>query len=349
MTTKPRMHYFDTIKGIAIFLVVTGHVLTMCIRDIDQAFLFKFIGEVHMPIFFFISGFFSYKHNDKEAFTQPDLKQRFKQLIIPFIVVGMLWIWYFPHSSLNSPINASFEGFWLDAYKNGYWFTLCLFEIIAIYGATSVILKRLDSFLLQVIVLLTVWGLIGLTTFIILPGNAVSVLSLVPVFQFYPIFMAGVMARKHQEKFMQAVNNDKILTINILIAAPAIYYICYFWEFDFIPAQCTYAVRCILHIALACIAINAAKYWHENTGQSNVAIKVLSYSGKQSLAIYLLHYFMLFPLTFLQEPLRRMGLGLVPTFAVAAVTASAIISMTLLINYIISRSKLLSLLLTGKS
>ncbi len=349
MMTKPRMQYFDTIKGIAIFLVVTGHVLTMCIRDIDQAFTFKLIGEIHMPIFFFISGFFSYKYSDKETFIQPNLKRRFKQLIVPFVIVGMLWIWYFPHSSLNSPLNASFEGFWTDAYKNGYWFTLCLFEVIAIYGATSVILKKLNNLLQQVIVLLTIWGLIGLITFAILPDNAVAILSLVPVFQFYPIFMAGVMARKHQDKFMQAVNNDKILTINLLIATPAIYYICYFWEFSFIPEQCTYAVRCILHITLACIAINAAKYWHKNAGQSNIAIKVFSYLGKQSLAIYLLHYFMLFPLTFLQEPLRDMGLSIVPTFTVATIVASAIISMTLLINYIISRSKLLSLLLTGKS
>lgn len=45
------MAAFDVLKGIAIYLVVMGHVLTMCIRDIDSAVLFKLVGEIHMPIF----------------------------------------------------------------------------------------------------------------------------------------------------------------------------------------------------------------------------------------------------------------------------------------------------------
>ena len=53
---KPRMHYMDLLKGIAIFMVVMGHVLTVCIRGIDAATSFSIIGEVHVPIFFFISG-----------------------------------------------------------------------------------------------------------------------------------------------------------------------------------------------------------------------------------------------------------------------------------------------------
>lgn len=36
---KQRIEYFDLLKGIAIFLVVMGHALTMCIRGIDAAFL----------------------------------------------------------------------------------------------------------------------------------------------------------------------------------------------------------------------------------------------------------------------------------------------------------------------
>ena len=74
---KQRIEYFDLLKGIAIFLVVMGHALTMCIRGIDAAFLFKLIGQVHMPIFFFISGFLTYK----DTFAPPALKKRFLQLI----------------------------------------------------------------------------------------------------------------------------------------------------------------------------------------------------------------------------------------------------------------------------
>lgn len=81
---KMRLHHFDMLKGIAIFLVVVGHVLTMCIRDIDNAVLFKFVEKIHMPIFFFISGYFTYKLNEKGRLKMPNLLSRAKQLLIPF-------------------------------------------------------------------------------------------------------------------------------------------------------------------------------------------------------------------------------------------------------------------------
>ena len=74
---KPQRHrieHFDLLKGIAIFLVVMGHVITMCIRGLDAAFIFKLIEQVHMPIFFFISGYFTYKASAERTFITPGLK-----------------------------------------------------------------------------------------------------------------------------------------------------------------------------------------------------------------------------------------------------------------------------------
>ena len=93
---KQRIEYFDLLKGIAIFMVVMGHALTMCVRGLDAAFLFKLIGQVHMPAFFFISGYLTYKANTDNQFITPGLKKRFIQLIIPFLVITPLWVWYFP-------------------------------------------------------------------------------------------------------------------------------------------------------------------------------------------------------------------------------------------------------------
>lgn len=53
-----QLTYFDVLKGIAIFLVVMGHVIVFCVRGIDATPHFKFIGSIHMPLFFFISGYF---------------------------------------------------------------------------------------------------------------------------------------------------------------------------------------------------------------------------------------------------------------------------------------------------
>lgn len=140
---KPRMHYMDLLKGIAIFMVVMGHVLTICIRDIDAATIFKIIGEVHMPIFFFISGWFTYKATADGRIRRPDLRRRALQLIVPMVIVSTLWVLQFPYSGLRSPMAPGFDGLWTSEYKNGYWFTPVLFVIMALYALLApVILRR---------------------------------------------------------------------------------------------------------------------------------------------------------------------------------------------------------------
>lgn len=343
-----RLQYFDVLKGIAIFLVVMGHVLTMCIRDIDSAFSFKMIGEIHMPIFFFISGFFSYKAIESKTFITPKLKQRFLQLIVPFIVVSALWVWYFPHSQLSSPLSAQLSSLYGDIWKNGYWFTLCLFEIILIYAGLCCIFRRTTNAAIQISISICVWIFIGILTFHLLPEQICNILSLSLVFQFFPIFMVGVFASSNRHYFLYATTKSWIYTVSLIVVCLTIYYLCYYWEFPYIPSGFIYIIRCIMHIALACIAIAVVKRWVETVSTPNSAISIFSYLGKESLSIYLLHYFMLFPIGSLQTPLRDMGLGFVPTITIAAIITSIIIFIVLVANYIIGHSKLFSLLLTGK-
>ena len=110
-TTKKRVAAFDVLKGIAIYLVVMGHVLTMCIRDIDSAVLFKLVGQIHMPIFFFISGYFTYKLTGNGDFAMPNLRKRFWQLIIPFLAVSALWMCIFRTAVCNRPCRSRGRNF----------------------------------------------------------------------------------------------------------------------------------------------------------------------------------------------------------------------------------------------
>lgn len=149
-TTKKRVAAFDVLKGIAIYLVVMGHVLTMCIRDIDSAVLFKLVGQIHMPIFFFISGYFTYKLTGNGDFAMPNLRKRFWQLIIPFLAVSALWMWYFPHSRLQSPLSQSWPQLLTTYWKDGYWFTLALFEVVLVYAGISRLMAAARRLWMQV-------------------------------------------------------------------------------------------------------------------------------------------------------------------------------------------------------
>ncbi len=74
-----RNQLFDAVKGIAIYLVVMGHLIVS-----DESLFQSFIEVCHMPVFFFVSGWFfikSYEQYDVRTF----LKKKILTLWIPYI------------------------------------------------------------------------------------------------------------------------------------------------------------------------------------------------------------------------------------------------------------------------
>lgn len=346
---KPRLHHFDVIKGIAILIVVMGHVMIFGIHNIDKAFIFKLTEKLHMPLFFFISGYFSYKLIEHKI-IKPKIISRFKQLIIPFICVSALWLYYFPHSGIESPLNSTWQGLYTDQWKNGYWFTLCLFELILIYYLLTPIFNRVKNVLWQISIILAIYILIGTYTHIC-NNNINSYLSLLLVFEYLPIFFIGIYARKYNEQFNKIITNNISISLSLIIGSLLIYYLCYFWEFPQVPSIFTEVVGSISHITVILVAFAVIKPWSEKeyaTESPSKIIKGLQYIGKESLSIYLLHYFFLFPMTSLRQPMIDMGLGFVPLFVVSLFTSITVIIITLGVSHIISKSKLLSTLLLGK-
>ncbi len=68
---------FDVLKGIAIFFVILGH----C----NARYLYPFIYSFHMPLFFFITGYFF-----KIRTLQAELRLSLKRLIIPYFFTTFL-------------------------------------------------------------------------------------------------------------------------------------------------------------------------------------------------------------------------------------------------------------------
>lgn len=349
-----RQHYMDLIKGIAIYMVVMGHILTMCIRDIDAATLFKIIGETHMPLFFFISGWFAYKTTADGRIRRPDLRQRAMQLLVPMVIVSSIWVLYFPTSGLQSPLPQGFDGLWTSEYKNGYWFTPVLFVIMAMYTLLAPVILRIRRAALAAAASIAVGFVIYVCIVHFLPIRYIYTTSILLVAQFLPIFMLGAIARQHQDAFLRLTANPRAVTAALLAAIPLFSIIAWPWRFDALDGipVIVPAARMLYQAALVIVVMNIAVPWSdkayspERTHPSRIAL-TLEYLGRKSLAIYLLHYFFLFPMTFLQEPARDMALSIVPLTVIATVAAAAVIAVTLGAEYILSRSPLTARLLCG--
>ena len=350
MASTKRLASFDILKGIAIYLVVMGHVLTMCIRDIDSCVTFKLIGEIHMPVFFFISGYFTYKLTERGEFAMPNLKKRFFQLIVPFLVVSAIWMLYFPHSKLMSPLSQSWPQLLTTYWKDGYWFTLALFEVILIYALIGRVMAAAKNAWLQAATAIVAYlVLIFVKPLISDPDANFDPAGIGLLTQFFPVFMMGVFARKYADGFKRLSLNAATMPIAAVAFFCTWYVTCYEWEFPWLPAWYPFVVQPVLHASLMLIAFGLV-YRSDTERFATTRIgRWFTLLGNESLGIYLLHYFFLFPLTPLQEPMRALGLAFLPSAVVAAFFAFFIVLAALGANWAISRNKILAFLLIGKN
>ena len=85
MKKRKRNYLFDNLKVLLIFLVVVGHSLENYIGyNVILRSIYFFIFMFHMPLFVYISGYFS-KNIEKCR------KNAIKGLLIPFILFNIIW------------------------------------------------------------------------------------------------------------------------------------------------------------------------------------------------------------------------------------------------------------------
>lgn len=104
-----RKNEFDIAKAIAIYMVVWGHIATEMQLEIPGI-----IRYVHMPIFFFISGYFLQQGIGKSALSVY-IKKRIRTLLIPYICWSTIAL------AANVLLEYIAGELTLDYVKNEFW------------------------------------------------------------------------------------------------------------------------------------------------------------------------------------------------------------------------------------
>ena len=187
---KPRIHYWDNIKGFLILLVVLGHLLEQ-IPDGKTSILYKLIYLFHMPLFVFCSGYLANYSPQKTV----------KRLLIPYVILQILCcICTFQKVQLTTP-------FWI------LWYLLAL----AVWRITIPFLDKCSKKRVPIaIVLLALCGcLFGLDDTVGYYG------TLSRIIVFYPFFVAGYYIKKYG--YIQQVHSvsktiKAIFALTVLLA-----------------------------------------------------------------------------------------------------------------------------------
>ena len=340
METK-RIEYMDALRGLAIFLMVMGHVLAWIYTDYKQAFesnlycgfLWKFIYSFHMPLFVFVSGyFFVLKFNgniSKESAIF--ICKKFVALLIPFVTMGFL---------LRVVRDNGVE----------YWFLRSLFELfvlcLPLYLLSNFITGKLKYInktggLLIDFLLFALGFAVFFVVFGSLNPELKTIFDTESLKRLYPYFIFGLLLRKYD--LLQ-----KIISKNIVYSLSLIIFLTLFFVSTFGYLN---GFGFLLTVTIGFPAIFVLYYFFKNSLNEGRSFKVFSLLGKRSIEIYLIHFFFAFKLTELGEYLAGItfyGTSLLIQIVYSTVVSIIIIAISLGIANVISSSKILSFMLLGK-
>lgn len=119
---KQRFAYFDQMKGLAIILVVIGHMMLFAFK-FNPSEPSKFI-YFNMPMFFYISGYLAYKQIATVRDLYSKLLKRGLTLLVPYVVFLSIMCIFSKYANI---LEIMFGG------GREYWFLYTLFIISSFF------------------------------------------------------------------------------------------------------------------------------------------------------------------------------------------------------------------------
>lgn len=211
MIVNNRDIYLDVAKGLAIILVVIGHVFQTERVDFDNFFPFRFIYSFHMPMFIFVSGMVaSLKINDffpvlSSSIIFSNAKKEIwgatKRLFIPFI--SWTVVYYFV--AHNDGTLNYFKKV-IDSPDNSLWFLLALFycrilfELIRVFFLFIKKMLNIRERCSAIFESPVISFLAILMIFIIIRKCMPDVFGLGYLKHFFPYYLFGIFFYKYKDK-----------------------------------------------------------------------------------------------------------------------------------------------------
>ncbi len=274
----PRIEYIDAMRGFTMILVVFSHVCKLTFATDSETnnifILFR------MPLFFFISGLMSYSIYTKQLMKKR-IRNRILCQLLPTIIVAAIFC---------ATFSIPFRTIITDNFKAGYWFTIVMVEFFLLYMFFVLIIKKFKINLThQTIILILFLIIINISKTILYKlhvfNNPIAeIVSLSLFFNYLPYFIFGILAKMHLNIFIKILNFKYSILLAIITFIGLLFY-------D------VYGRSTFIQGFLGIIIIYRFFEFYKSFFSSKTTIgKSLSYIGKHTLEIYLIHYFFIFSL-----------------------------------------------------
>lgn len=326
-----RIHSYDVLRGIVMFLVVLGHLFMFSFGSKPLPVFVKIFTAFHVPVFFFVAGmFFSIDKRQTIADKSLFLLKKAIYLIVPTLFFYALY--YYSHN-LN-PLAAISEGFGF------YWFLPTLFMCMLFLGAINMVIETIYSEKVEVYI---VSFLMLCSIVMSIKGDFLSEFRLHKFFNYLPFFSLGYLFKKRNATGSNILSSQSLIALSILAGFLAIFIPRYV-----MPDSVRVAGYChiISVYAFTFLVISFFFRYQQAFDKGNIINRFFVLVGRYTLPIYVLHYFFMPDLTWLRDIMGDNSTTLV--LIILVVTAIAVIGLCLLFTKIISISDFLGHYLLGQ-
>ena len=275
---KQRLMDIDVAKGLAIFLVVVGHIAIPGIEPLlvgnDFYFILrKAIYSFHMPFFMFLSGMiFYYTYKPVNNFTDylSYLLKKAKRILLPFIIFGTLIVliklatakvFYVPNATSSNIVEMCFNLLFKPKESSAIslWYLYVLFEFYIVFPLFLILCNN------KVIVMV---GICLILYF--LPVGLLFALKSFVTFALF--FSLGIVAMKFYDYYTELLQKYRVGLIGIFVIS--LLFVNHLSYRQSLLVQGVLSLPALHSLMLCRFAINS---------------KLLTFFGKYTLVIYLMN------------------------------------------------------------
>lgn len=276
--SKIRLDYVDCMRGIAILLVVIGHLIQT--NDIYYAhnYAFEFIYSFHMPLFFAISGYIIAKTSKVRTIKELEtfIIKKFLALCIPLFAWELIMNRFTLHTSF---VSITFSDITTTILHPNLWFLKTLFVTTVGFGIYDYFVNKLSLF--QNVFIKETSLFIAFLVYVVIIKSGFEQANLL---MFSGVFFVGAYISKYKQ-IEQIVGTESVF----LLALTIFLVVCTHWRFINNGSRIydieKVLVSCSIFICLLTLTKNFdyTQWYH----------KLFTKFGRYSLAIYASHWCLL--------------------------------------------------------
>lgn len=349
------MEWIDSMRGFTMILVVANHMSTIGYGEALKGSTYLSIFLLfRMPLFFFISGFFSYS-----AKTQWSLKtlgtltlKKIRIQIIPTAVFFCLAAAILTPHFLDTCVD------WLHkSMKGGYWFTIVLLELFLIYYVFAYLeslgKKWLQRWKIEWLPITLFWLIaLGIYATWYMPSwfhyqndDWLKWSSFSQVILYLHFFLAGNIVHRYWNGFQRLFDTKWFAPIVLTVGTIAL---CEFLNWHELRRQWANLPRTLAMYSLVTTTLLFFRHYASSFSKETRIGRGLQYIGVRTLDVYLLHYFFIPRIPVVGEWIKSIGRNFAVDITCSFAGALVVVGICLLTSNIIRISPFLKLYLFGR-